>query len=139
MNKWKKFDRWARVRAWVDSKMKAAWMQGGNCDSRCPICRRQESLGNIIETRENPDGSETRLCTTCKYSWQALFTPAGFVSISDSSAVFDEARRYRWLRDNKHLDTWQNDNSPVTHSANIDNSIDNAITDRNRKHYRLQQ
>jgi len=38
-----------------------------------------------------------------------------------------DAKRYRWLRDNKHLDRWWSVEGPGDRCANIDQDIDNAI------------
>ena len=79
----KKWDFWKKIRDWSDRKMSKAWMEGGNCDSKCPRCRQWESRGNIITTKSLPDGSELRRCENCCYQWKALFTPAGFMRIED--------------------------------------------------------
>lgn len=82
MNKWKKWNFWRRARNWCQKHMRRVYMEGGNCDSACPRCHQWESLGNIIETHPLEDGSEWRICSNCKYEWQALFTPAGFVPVN---------------------------------------------------------
>lgn len=38
-----------------------------------------------------------------------------------------DALRYRWLRDNKHLDVWWSVDGPEDRCANIDADIDAAI------------
>lgn len=38
-----------------------------------------------------------------------------------------QAARYRWLRDNKHLDAWWSVQGPKDRRANIDADIDNAM------------
>jgi len=45
-----------------------------------------------------------------------------------------DARRYRWLRDNKHLDIWWSVEGPEDRCDNIDADIDAAIEqDKERK------
>ena len=83
--KWKKWKFWKRVRDWCNTRMTAAWMKGGNCDSACPKCHQWESHGNVIETEPQEDGSELRSCNNCGYAWKAIFTPAGFVPIDSMS------------------------------------------------------
>lgn len=83
MNKWKRWKLWTKVRCFAEKKMADSWMQGGNCDSRCPQCKQWESHGNKIKTTDNDDGSVDRLCGNCKYEWKALFTPAGFIPVKD--------------------------------------------------------
>jgi len=40
-----------------------------------------------------------------------------------------ESRRYRWLRDNKHLDMWWSVEGPKDRCKNIDADIDEAMRD----------
>jgi hypothetical protein len=77
----RKWEFWRKVRDWCNRKMTSAWMEKGNCDSRCPQCNQWESRGNIIVTLSQDDGSELRICKNCDYEWKALFTPAGFIPI----------------------------------------------------------
>lgn len=67
--------------------MTSSWMSGGNCDSCCPQCKQWESKGNLITTKSNNDGSETRACGNCGYHWKAIFTPAGFVQVDSDDKV----------------------------------------------------
>ena len=77
----RKFRFWKKVKSFAESRMEKAWFEGGNCDSSCPNCQLWESKGNVIITRPNDDGSETRCCGNCGHTWQAIFTPVGFVRI----------------------------------------------------------
>lgn len=47
-------------------------------------------------------------------------------SSSDAGLAAD-ARRYRWLRDNKHLDRWWSVSGPNDRCDNIDADIDEAM------------
>jgi len=42
-----------------------------------------------------------------------------------------DAKRYRWLRDNKHLDIWWSMQGPENRCDNIDEDIDEAMEDKN--------
>lgn len=79
--KWRKWYFWAGVRKFVEGRMKAAWFEGGNCDSCCGLCKQWESTGNTITTTSLDDGSEYRECQNCGHAWRAVFTPAGFLPI----------------------------------------------------------
>ena len=43
-----------------------------------------------------------------------------------------QAARYRWLRDNKHLDAWWSVQGPKGRCANIDADVDNAMEEVTR-------
>lgn len=45
------------------------------------------------------------------------------------NAAIADARRYRWLRDNKHLDIWWSVDGPEDRCDNIDADIDAAMDD----------
>lgn len=45
------------------------------------------------------------------------------------SEIEKQAARYRWLRDNKHLDIWWSVQGPKDRCANIDADIDAAMED----------
>lgn len=83
MKKWKKWRVWQRLRDWCNGRMKAAWMEGGNCDSCCPRCKQRESSGNSINTTSMRGGEELRVCMNCSYAWVAIFTPAGFIMVRE--------------------------------------------------------
>jgi hypothetical protein len=50
--------------------------------------------------------------------------PSGGVTDDDKVC----AERYRWLRDNKHLDAWWSVAGPIDRCENIDADIDGAMT-----------
>ena len=71
-----------KVKAFVEKKCKDSYMEGGNCDSICPKCKRSESLGNII-TNEDGERLVNRTCGECGHRWRAIFMPFGFMEIID--------------------------------------------------------
>ena len=77
----KKFRFWKKIKKLCENKMRKAWLEGGNCDSACKNCNQWESSGNVIYTKSNDDGSESRECQNCRHEWRAIFTPAGFVEV----------------------------------------------------------
>lgn len=79
MNKWRRWRFWRAVRDWCNRRMTDTWMDGGNCDSRCPRCKQWESHGNVITTEWGDHPTQERACRTCGYNWRAEFTPAGYV------------------------------------------------------------
>ncbi|WP_155774340.1 hypothetical protein [Burkholderia pseudomultivorans] len=64
-------------------------------------------------------------------SWTKPYQAANFLTdLCDRlEAAEKDAERYRWLRDNKHLDAWWSVTGPTDRCENIDADIDGAMTD----------
>lgn len=65
------------------SKPKPDYLDEHGCDSCCPSCLTWESDGNTILTSDNEDGTYLRRCGKCNHVWDAIFTPAGFIPLSE--------------------------------------------------------
>ena len=59
--------------------------------------------------------------------------PESAKAIEEAEQLIEElktdAQRYRWLRDNKHLDIWWSVEGPVNRCDNIDVDIDEAMSE----------
>jgi len=59
--------------------------------------------------------------------------PESAKAIEEAEHLIEElqsdAQRYRWLRDNKHLDIWWSVEGSTDRCANIDDDIDSAISE----------
>lgn len=85
----RKWMRWKRLRDFCERRMRSAWFERGNCDSKCGSCNLWESHGNVISTTSLDDGSEYRVCQNCGHGWKAIFTPAGFVEIDSAQEAVE--------------------------------------------------
>ena len=72
---------WDKIEKFVHKRKRAAWFEGGNCDSKCRNCKQSESLGNVIKTEPQDDESVIRSCSNCGHTWRAIFTPVGVVEV----------------------------------------------------------
>ena len=61
--------------------------------------------------------------------------PESAKAIEEAESLIEDlesdAKRYRWLRDNKHLDVWWSVEGPKDRCNNIDSDIDTAMKDQN--------
>lgn len=64
--------------------MRDNFLPNGGCDSCCPTCKQWEHQGNLITSKDSPDGLVLRECSNCKYTWKAIFTPGGFIAVDDT-------------------------------------------------------
>ena len=59
--------------------------------------------------------------------------PESAKAIEEAEQLIEElqldAQRYRWLRDNKHLDLWWSVEGPTNRCHNIDTDIDEAMNE----------
>jgi uncharacterized membrane protein YgaE (UPF0421/DUF939 family) len=59
--------------------------------------------------------------------------PESAKAIEEAEQLIEElktdAQRYRWLRDNKHLDIWWSVEGPANRCENIDVDIDEAMSE----------
>jgi hypothetical protein len=81
VNKWTIWRFWLRARKWVDRRLYDAWMEGGNCTSKCRRCKQWEHTGTTVKTEDAEDGPVVRTCMNCGYQFTAVFTPAGFIPV----------------------------------------------------------
>lgn len=82
MNTRYKFFKW--LKSICDEQMKENYLKpNGGCDSACPSCNVWEHQGNRITTEPLDDGTDKRSCGACGYEWLAIFTPAGFIPLSE--------------------------------------------------------
>ena len=74
---------WNKIKSLAVNKIADDYLKKHGCDSCCPNCNQWESAGNKITTEPLEDGSDKRVCGACGHSWLAIFTPAGFVPVSE--------------------------------------------------------
>ncbi len=70
------------------------------------------------------------VCGGCKDSWQLQCENGQSIKAKGHCIrcqISREAKRYRWLRDNKHLGMWWSVQGPEDRNENIDADIDDAM------------
>ena len=86
MNTKYRFFKW--LKGHCDKQMQVNFLKPkGGCNSACPNCKEWEHQGNTITTELNSDDTGKRACGKCGYQWVCIFTPAGFIPISECKPV----------------------------------------------------